>query len=175
MSIHYLMVNESWPTANRHTRWMEPAADSRAAGAITRREAVQAIGATGMALMLAGSNIDADGPGSTPMNVTCMIRYQLDPFQLDAFAEYARNWGRIIPECGGLLIGYFLPREGTNDVGWALIAFDSLAAYEVYRSRLKTHPGARENFAFAQTKRFILREERSFIEVVDGTFGIKPK
>lgn len=104
------------------------------------------------------------------MTITCMIRYQIDPFQRDAFAEYARNWGRIIPECGGHLVGYFLPHEGTNDIGWGLIAFDSLAAYERYRQKLTTHPGARENFALAQSKRFVLREERTFVQVVDGTF-----
>jgi hypothetical protein len=69
-------------------------------------------------------------------------------------------------------VGYFLPSEGTNDVGWGLIAFDSLAAYETYRTRLKSDPEARENFAMAQTKRLILREERSFVEVVDGTFAL---
>jgi hypothetical protein len=52
------------------------------------------------------------------MNVTCIIRYQIDPFQREAFKEYASNWGRIIPRCGGHLIGYFLPHEGTNDVAW---------------------------------------------------------
>jgi hypothetical protein len=64
-----------------------------------------------------------------------------------------------------------LPHEGTNDVAWGLIAFDSLATYESYRANLKSDPEARENFAMAQTKRLILREERSFVEVVDGTFG----
>ena len=50
------------------------------------------------------------------MAVTVFIRYQIDPFQLDAFREYAENWGRIIPACGGHLIGYYLPHEGTNDI-----------------------------------------------------------
>ena len=109
------------------------------------------------------------------MTVTCFIRYQIDPCQREAFAEYARNWGRIIPECGGHLVGYFLPHEGTNDVAWGLIAFPGLAAYETYRGRLKSHPHGRENFAMAQSKRLILREERTFVEVVDGTFGITPK
>jgi hypothetical protein len=106
------------------------------------------------------------------MTVACFIRYQIDPFQRDAFKAYAEAWGRIIPRCGGHLIGYFLPWEGTNDVGWGLIAFASLAAYEAYRAKLKTDPEARENFTLAQSKRFILREERSFLEVVDGTFEI---
>lgn len=106
------------------------------------------------------------------MTITCFIRYQIDPFQRDAFKQYAENWGRIIPRCGGHLVGYFLPYEGTNDIGWGLIAFASLAAYEAYKARLKTDPEARENFAFAQSRRFILREERNFVEVVDGTFNL---
>jgi NIPSNAP len=108
------------------------------------------------------------------MTVTCFIRYQIDPFQRDEFKKYAENWGRIIPRCGGHLIGYFLPHEGTNDVAWGLIAFDSLASYEAYRARLRSDPEGRENFNFAHGKRLILREERSFVEVVDGTFGIPP-
>jgi len=108
------------------------------------------------------------------MTLTCFIRYQIDPFQRDAFDEYARNWGRIIPRCGGHLIGYFLPHEGTNDIAWGLVAFASLAAYETYRARLRTDDEARENFRFAQTRRFILREERTFTEVVEGTLGVAP-
>ena len=106
------------------------------------------------------------------MTITCIIRYQIDPFQRDAFKKYAENWGHIIPRCGGDLIGYFLPYEGTNDVAWGLIAFDSLASYEAYRVRLKADPEARENLAMAQSKRCILREERNFVEVVEGTLGI---
>jgi len=103
------------------------------------------------------------------MTITCFIRYEIDPFQRDAFREYAETWARIIPRCGGDLVGYFLPHEGTNDVAWGLIACDSLAAYEAYRTRLKADAEGRANFAFAQSKRFILREERTFLEVVAGT------
>jgi len=106
------------------------------------------------------------------MTIACFIRYQIDPFQRDGFKKYAENWGRIIPRCGGHLIGYFLPYEGTNDVAWGLIAFDSLASYETYRGRLRADPEARENLAMAQSKRLILREERNFVEVVDGTFEL---
>lgn len=113
-------------------------------------------------------------PVRSAMKIVCMIRYQIDPFQREAFAQYAANWGRIIPRCGGFLVGYFLPHEGTNDVGWGLIGFDSLAAYEAYRARLKTDAEARENFMMAQSKRIILREERTFVEVVEGTFHLPP-
>ena len=108
------------------------------------------------------------------MTIACFIRYRIDPFQRDAFAAYAAAWGRIIPRCGGRLIGYFLPHEGTNDVAWGLIGFDSLAAYEAYRARLKADAEGRANFALAQAKRFILREERSFVELVPGTSGETP-
>jgi hypothetical protein len=108
------------------------------------------------------------------MTITCVIRYEIDPFQGDGFKTYAENWGRIIPRCGGHLVGYFLPHEGTNNVAWGLVAFESLASYETYRARLKTDPEARENLAMARTKRFILREERNFVRVVEGTFGLPP-
>jgi hypothetical protein len=144
---------------------------------ITRREAIEFIVTASVALTL-GCNDAPPAPATTertPMKITCFIRYQIDPFQRDEFKKYAENWGRIIPRCGGHLIGYFLPHEGTNDVAWGLIAFDSLAAYEAYRARLRSDPEARENFAMAQTKRLILREERNFVEVVDGTLGLPSK
>jgi hypothetical protein len=105
------------------------------------------------------------------MTIACFIRYQIDPFQRDAFRTYCEAWGRIIPRCGGRLLGYFLPHEGTNDVAWGLIGFDSLAAYETYRARLRSDPEGRANFAFAQERRLVLREERSFLEGVEGTLG----
>jgi len=106
------------------------------------------------------------------MKITCFIRYQIDPLQREEFKKYAENWGRIIPRCGGHLLGYFLPLEGTNDVAWGLIAFDSLASYETYRACLRSDREARENFTMAQSKRLILREERTFLEVVDGTLNL---
>jgi len=100
------------------------------------------------------------------MTLFCLIRYQIDPFQRDNFRRYAQNWLTIIPRNGGRLLGYFLPHEGTSDIAWGLIGFDSLAAYEAYRARLKADPAGRENFEWAQRERFILREERTFCEDV---------
>lgn len=105
------------------------------------------------------------------MSITCFIRYQIDPFQKEAFRAYAENWGHIIPRCGGDLIGYFLPDEGTNDIAWGLISFESLAAYEAYRARLKTDEEGMRNFALAQTQKFILREERTFLQGVPNTLA----
>jgi hypothetical protein len=100
------------------------------------------------------------------MSVVCHIRYRIDPFRRAAFEAYAKAWCVIIPACGGALIGYFLPHEGTNDIAHAMIGFDSLAAYEAYRARLRSDPAAAANFAFAERERFILREERTFLTPV---------
>jgi NIPSNAP/TAT (twin-arginine translocation) pathway signal sequence len=140
---------------------------------ISRRDAMKGIAATGAALTLGA----VDSPVQPDikrieMKITCIIRYEIDPVQRDGFKKYAENWRSIIPRCGGHLIGYFLPHEGTNYVGWGLIAFDSLASYESYKARLRSDPEARENFAMAQTKRLILHEERNFVEIVDGTLNL---
>jgi hypothetical protein len=137
---------------------------------LSRREML-----SGLALLALAPHALARTPTRSPsLRITSLIRYQIDPFQREGFKTYAENWGRIIPRCGGHLVGYFLPSEGTNDVGWGLIAFDSLAAYEAYRARLRTDPEARANFELAQSRRFILREERTFVEIVEGTFAVPP-
>ena len=100
------------------------------------------------------------------MTITCCIRYVIDPYQRDAFEEYARRWLTIIPEMGGDLLGYFLPSEGTNNIAMAMITFDCLAAYETYRGRLRSDAASMANFAFAEEKRFILEETRTFLQPV---------
>src|SRR5437764_14633553 len=91
---------------------------------ISRREAIGGILAT-VAALTAGCDAPArPAVKGIPMTIVCLIRYQIDPFQRDAFKKYAENWGRIIPRCGGHLVGYFLPHEGTNDVAWGLVAFE---------------------------------------------------
>jgi hypothetical protein len=100
------------------------------------------------------------------MTVTVFIRYQLDPFKRAQFEEYSRNWLSIIPKCGGDLIGYWMPHEGTNNIAFALISFESLAAYEAYRARLRSDKEAMDNFNFAEQNKFILAEERTFLRQV---------
>jgi hypothetical protein len=100
------------------------------------------------------------------MKVVCHIRYEIDPFKRAEFEAYARTWLKLIPACGGALIGYFLPYEGTNYEAHAMIGFPSLAAYENYRACLRDDPKCRANFEFAQRERFILKEERAFLQQV---------
>ncbi len=101
------------------------------------------------------------------MTITVFIRYQLDPFKRALFEEYARNWLSIIPRCGGNLLGYWMPHEGTNNIASALISFESLAAYEAYRARLRADPDGTANFQSAEDGRFILAEERTFLRKVE--------
>jgi hypothetical protein len=100
------------------------------------------------------------------MTLTVFIRYQIDPFQRDAFEAYARRWLEIIPKCGGDLVGYWLPHEGTNNIAYALISFPNLADYEAYRARLGADSEGQANFRLAEAQRFILAEERTFLRQV---------
>jgi hypothetical protein len=139
---------------------------------INRREAVRGIASLAVfGNLLIGTDDPPRRPErNTTMSIACFIRYQIDPFQKEGFKQYAENWRSIIPRCGGHLIGYFLPSEGTNDVAWGLIAFASLELYAEYKRRLLADPEARANLAMAQAQRLVLREERNFVEIVDGTF-----
>lgn len=100
------------------------------------------------------------------MSITVFIRYTLDPFKRAAFEQYAKRWLAIIPNCGGMLVGYWMPHEGTNNVAHGLISFESLAAYEAYRARLRADAEGAANFRFAEEERFILAEERTFLRPV---------
>lgn len=100
------------------------------------------------------------------MALTVFIRYQLDPFKRPQFEDYARRWLAIIPGCGGDVVGYWMPHEGTDNIAFGLISFPSLAAYEEYRARLRTDPEAVDNFGQAAEHRFILAEERTFLRQV---------
>jgi hypothetical protein len=101
------------------------------------------------------------------MTVTVFIRYHIDPFKRAQFEQYAKRWLSIIPKAGGDLLGYWMPHEGTNNIAFALISFESLAAYESYRARLR-EPGSEgvANFNFAEEHKFILAEERTFLRKV---------
>jgi hypothetical protein len=107
------------------------------------------------------------------MSITVFIRYRIDPFQQEAFEEYARRWLDIIPRCGGVVVGYWMPHEGTNHTAYGLVSFESLAAYEAYRARLCADPHGAANFQDAQERRFIQLEERTFLRPVRGAEPVR--
>jgi hypothetical protein len=100
--------------------------------------------------------------------ITCFIRYEIDPFRVDAIERYARVWGDAIPRCGADLIGYFAPHEGSATTAYGVYAIPDLAAYERYRARLAADPQGRENYEFARAEGFIRREDRLFLRRASG-------
>ncbi|NBJ10220.1 NIPSNAP family protein [Microvirga arsenatis] len=108
--------------------------------------------------------------------ITCFIRYEIDPFKAEAFAEYARAWGQAIPRCGADLIGYYAPHEGSATTAYGVYNIRSLADYEAYRERLRNDPAGRANYEFAKREQFIRREDRIFLRLASAPHGelIKP-
>lgn len=103
--------------------------------------------------------------------ITCLIRYEIDPFKQEAFEEYARNWGQAIPRCGADLIGYYAPYEGSKTTAFGIYNIADLAAYETYRARLAEDPLGRENYEFAKRERFITKEDRVFLKLASTPHG----
>lgn len=103
--------------------------------------------------------------------ITCVIRYEIDPFARDQFATYARNWGQAIPRCGADLVGYFGPHEGSATTAYGIYHVESLAAYEAYRARLAEDPLGQENYEFSRREKFIIREDRLFLKCLSKPHG----
>ncbi len=106
--------------------------------------------------------------------ITCIIRYEIDPFARENFAAYARTWGEAIPRCGADLVGYFAPHEGSATTAYGIYHVESLAAYEAYRARLAADPAGRANYDFARRERFILKEDRLFLTCVSRDREVTP-
>ena len=103
--------------------------------------------------------------------LTCIIKYHIVPTKRAAFESYARKWGQAIPRCGADLIGYYAPHEGCSTLAYGIYNIPSLADYEAYRTRLAADPLGRENYAFAQSEKFILREDRTFLKLASAPHG----
>mgnify|MGYP003580728393 FL=1 len=71
-------------------------------------------------------------------------------------------WLALEPRFGGVHHGYFLPTEGKSDVALAIFSFESLAAYEKYRTDAASDADAQKAVQFARETRCFLHYERSF-------------
>jgi hypothetical protein len=95
--------------------------------------------------------------------ITCVLHYEIDPAQIEAFSKFAKAWIYLVNKHGGQHHGYFLPSEGASDRAIALFTFEGLAAYEQYRSLF----GVDEEFARADRIRdasgCVIRYERTFM------------
>lgn len=109
------------------------------------------------------------------MPITCFIRYQIDPNKKSEFEEYARNWGQAIPRCGADLIGYYAPYEGSKTTAYGIYNIDSLTEYEAYRARLTADPLGMANYEFAHKEKFILEEDRIFLQLASTPHAQKVK
>ena len=105
--------------------------------------------------------------------ITCFISYHIDPTKKAQFVQYAQNWGQAIPRCGADLIGYFAPHEWSSTLAYGVYTSENLAAYEAYRARLSADPLGKENYAFAQKEKFLLREDRTFLTLASSPHGSK--
>ena len=94
--------------------------------------------------------------------VTCHLRYEIDPAQIEAFERFARRWMELVDKHGGTHHGYFLPSEGASDIAYALFSFPSLAEYERYRARF----GVDEEFIAADR----IRDETGCVKRFERTF-----
>ncbi|MGH1351216.1 MAG: NIPSNAP family protein [Methyloligellaceae bacterium] len=100
--------------------------------------------------------------------ITCIIRYQIDPCKREQFVQYSKVWGEAIPRNGADLVGYYAPYEGSSTLAYGIYNIESLAAYEEYRKKLAEDPLGQQNYEFAQTHKFLLREDRTFLKLVSS-------
>ena len=98
--------------------------------------------------------------------ISCVLHYRIDPYKLDEFEAYARMWLPLVERFGGTHRGYFLPAEGASDVAIAVFDFDTLAAYERYRTESLDDPDCLRAYEFARETRCIVSYERTFMRPV---------
>jgi hypothetical protein len=94
--------------------------------------------------------------------ITCHVRYEIDPAEIEAFERFAKAWMELVERHGGTHHGYFLPSEGASDVAFALFSFPSFAEYERYRGRF----GVDEDFIGADR----IRDESGCVRRYERTF-----
>ena len=95
--------------------------------------------------------------------VTCQVRYEIEPAEIEAFERFATRWMQLVQQHGGIHHGYFLPSEGASDVAFALFSFPSLAAYERYRERFGVDPEFVEADRIRDESGCVRRFERTFL------------
>ena len=100
--------------------------------------------------------------------VTIYLRYVLNTQKLKEFEHYGKLWIPLVAKFGGRHHGYFMPSEGANNIALALFTFDSLSAYEAYRTASFADPDCQAAFRYAEETQCIVSYERSFFRPVFG-------
>jgi hypothetical protein len=95
--------------------------------------------------------------------ITCVVDYTIDPRRIADFERFALEWMRLVNKHGGQHHGYFLPSEGDSDRALALFSFDSLAAYEQYRTLFGKDPEFIATDRIRDESGCVLRYARTFM------------
>ena len=98
--------------------------------------------------------------------ITCFVTYTIDPQKTIEFEIFAKNWIRLVNENGGTHHGYFLPAEGADDVAYALFSFESLTAYEFYRSLFSSNAEFKKANDYKYETGCVVRHDRTFMRPV---------
>ena len=95
--------------------------------------------------------------------ITCVVDYEIDPLEIEAFERFAKKWMELVQKHGGVHHGYFLPSEGSSDRALALFSFPSLAAYEKYRTNFGVDPDFIAADKIRDESGCVRRYDRSFM------------
>ncbi|MGL1888635.1 MAG: NIPSNAP family protein [Reichenbachiella sp.] len=98
--------------------------------------------------------------------ITCYLKYNIDPYKLEEFENYAKLWIQLVNKFGGIHHGYFLPHEGANNIATALFSFNSLSEYETYRNESLNDKDCQVAYQYAIDTKCILSYDRSFMKPI---------
>ncbi len=103
--------------------------------------------------------------------ITLFLRYTIDPNKLSDIAQYAADEQVPIRQCGGKILGYFMPTDfaGATNEAFGLIDFPSLAEYEIYRAKVAVHPLHQKYVAVVESTGALLSIQRSLIQRVESS------
>lgn len=94
--------------------------------------------------------------------ISCVVEYEIDRTREAQFERFCRLWLDLTPKFGGVHHGYFLPGDGPSDRALAVFSFESLAAYDDYRTRAATDEDVIAANRLRDTEAGVIRWNRSF-------------
>lgn len=87
-------------------------------------------------------------------------------YKVSEFRKYAEMWIPLVEKYNGTHHGYFLPKESSSDFAIALFSFESLAAYEKYRTLSANDKDCDLAYQYATKTKCILSYERDFLDPI---------
>jgi hypothetical protein len=101
--------------------------------------------------------------------ITLHLHYTIDPNKVSDVRTYVEREQKPIRECGGTIVGYYLPTDfaGATNKAFGIIDFPSLAEYEIYRAKLAAHPLHKQYVEAVEQSGALLSIQRSLIQRVE--------